>query len=105
MQEEIDKYFFYIIVLALSKDLYMVSKVNMNINKIKDDLPIPAGESGIQLEINIIIHNLNDKPISNSKLYLFLPDNFGWTKKPPGCQEKTYVESEIPYNIRQKKLL
>ena len=97
-----------IIALALSKDLYMTSKVNMNINtdsEIKDDLPIPAGESGIHLEINIIIHNLNDLPMNTSKLYLFLPDNFGWTTTPSGCTQKTYVESEIPYNIRQKKTL
>ena len=97
-----------IIALALSKDLYMTSKVNININSdsdIKDDLPIPAGEAGFQLEVNIIIHNLNDKQMTNSKLYLFMPDNFGWTTTPSGCTEKAYVESEIPNNIRQKKTL
>ena len=61
--------------LALSKDLYMTSNVKMNIDvdpDLKNNLPIPAGEFGFQLEINILIHNLDDKEMSAANLYLFL---------------------------------
>ena len=96
------------IVLSLSKELYMTSKVNMNRDvdsNLIDNMPIPAGEFGFQLEINTIIHNLNDKEMSESKLYLFLPDNFGWSSIPSNCEEKKYVSSGIPINIRQRKTI
>ena len=97
-----------IIALALSKDLYMTSKVMLNTDvdaNLVDNLPIPAGEFGFQIKISLIIHNLNDKPMNKSQLYLFLPDNFGWTSAKPhqSCERKAYDVGEIPYNIRVTK--
>ena len=87
----------------------MTSKVNLNTNvedpNLIDNLPIPAGEFGFQLQISIFIHNLNDKEMQNSKLYLFLADNFTWSSIPSNCVEKQYSESEIPSNIRTKKTI
>ena len=40
------------------------------------DMPIPTGEFGFQLDINNLIHNLNNKIKNQIKLYAFLPQNF-----------------------------
>ena len=99
---------FNIMALSLSKDLYMTSRVNMNRDvdsDLIDNMPIPAGEFGFQLEINTIIHNLNDKEMSDTKLYLFLPNHFGWSSKPLNCELKKYISSEIPINIRKRKTI
>ena len=95
-----------IIALALSKDLYMTSKVNLNTDvdsNLVDNLPIPAGEFGFKLKISLLIHNLNDKPMNNSELYLFLPENFDWDEKPSNCERKAYVAGDIPINVRRTK--
>ena len=94
--------------LALSKDLYMTSNVKMNIDvdpDLKNNLPIPAGEFGFQLEINILIHNLDDKEMSTANLYLFLNDNLDWASIPKNCENRTYNDKEIPDNIKKRKLL
>ena len=95
-----------IIALALSKELYMTSRVNMKIDvdpDLKNNLPIPAGEFGFQLDINTLIHNLNDKGMSNAKLYLFLKENLDWGKIPSICASKAYNAKDIPANMRQRK--
>ena len=95
-----------IIALALSKELYMTSYVNMNLDMdsdLKKNLPIPAGEFGFQLEINTIIHNLDDKGMDNANLYLFLKENLDWDTYPTNCKRKIYNANDIPENIRQKK--
>ena len=89
------------IVNALSKDLYMSSKVNMNNVDNTNDMPIPAGEFGFQLDINNRIHNLNNQIMNQTKLYAFLPQNFTWAKVPNNCQKKNYTPSEIPSSVRQ----
>ena len=94
--------------LALSKDLYMTSNVKMNIDvdpDLKNNLPIPAGEFGFQLEINILIHNLDDKEMSAANLYLFLNDNLDWASIPKNCENRTYNDKEIPDNIKKRKSL
>ena len=92
-----------LIALSLSKELYFSSKVKMNIdNKDMPDLPIPAGEAGFNLEINSIIHNLNDQEILNAKLYVFLPENFDWTETPNKCVLKDDF-GNIPKNIEIKR--
>ena len=93
-----------IIALSLSKDLYMNYKVKMKENSEvnSNDMPIPAGEFGFTVQVDILIHNLNDKYMDNSKLYLFLPDNFGWAKY-PSCNKLDYKASEIPSNIKKYK--
>ena len=98
-----------IILLSLSRELLMTSKVNLNTNisnpDLIDNLPIPAGEFGFQLQIKIFIHNLNDKSMENSKLYLFLADNFAWVPNTLNCVEKKYIASEILSDIKQKKTI
>ena len=92
-----------LLALALSKELYFTSKVTMDINnEDMPDLPIPAGEAGFHLEINSIIHNLNDQQIQNSKLYVFLPENFNWTEIPKTCELYDTFD-EIPKNITIKR--
>ena len=93
-----------IVALALSKDLYMNYKVNMKENsELYKDMPIPAGEFGFTVQVNILIHNLNDKYMTNSKLYVFLPDNFDWVRY-PSCQRLPYNNgNDIPSNIKQFK--
>ena len=62
-----------IITYALSKDLYITSKVKMDINSGHNkDLPIPAGESGFLLNVTTIIHNLNDKYGKFHNIYIFI---------------------------------
>ena len=91
-----------IIALALSKDLYMSSKVNTSISN-SMDIPIPAGEFGFQLSINFLIHNLNTKNMDKSKLYVFLPDNLGWAESPPNCETNKYISDDIPSNVKRGK--
>ena len=89
--------------LALSKELYLTSNVTMNINSTEmPDMPIPAGEAGFNLEINTVIHNLNDKKITDCILYIFLPDNFDWTEIPKTCVRKNDF-TMIPTNVKHKK--
>ena len=96
-----------IITFALSKDLYISSKVTMNINSDHNkDMPIPAGEAGFLLKVNNLIHNLNNKDMTKSILYMFLPEHFGWSKEaeiPSYCQKKNYNKNDIPTIVRQKK--
>ena len=91
-----------LLALALSKDLYFTSKVTMDIdNEEMPDLPIPAGEAGFNLEINSILHNLNDEKIYNSTLYVFLPENLNWTDIPDKCQLKNNYS--LPKNVKTKR--
>ena len=91
------------IALSFSKELYITSRVHMNLNSTEmPDMPIPAGEAGFNLEVNTIIHNLNDQKIEDANLYVFIPDNFDWTQKPTGCQLRGDY-TLIPSYILQKK--
>jgi hypothetical protein len=91
--------------LALSKELYFTSNVTMSIDsKEMPDIPIPAGEAGFNLEINSILHNLNDEIINNSVLYMFLPDNFNWTEVPKNDKcKRTNNITLIPQKVLKKK--
>jgi hypothetical protein len=95
---------FNLLALAMSKELYLISKVNMALNSTLEDLPIPAGEAGVNLQVKTTIHNLNDEPVSNCKLYVFLPDNFGWTDTPKDCVLNDIAnEKDLPQNVLQKR--
>ena len=95
---------FNLILLALSKELYLTSNVTMSLNSTEmADMPIPAGEAGFNLEVNTVFHNLNDKDISNSKLYVFLPEHFNWTNTPQFCERKPINLDEIPYKVNYQK--
>jgi hypothetical protein len=90
---------------ALSKELYLTSNVTMNLNSTEmPDMPIPAGEAGFNLEINTILHNLNDKKISDCQLYIFLPDNFNWTDMPKTCKKQQDF-SVIPTSVNKKRTI
>ena len=93
---------FNLLALAMSKELYLTSKVNMAINSTISDLPIPAGEAGVNLQVKTTIHNLNDELVSNCKLYVFLPDNFGWTNTPKDCSLNDNSVT-LPKSVLQKK--
>ena len=89
--------------LALSRELYLTSNVTMNINSTElPDMPIPAGEAGFNLEVNTVFHNLNDKDISASTLYVFLPEYFNWTVIPSICQRNSDFSS-IPISVQHQK--
>ena len=92
---------------ALSKELYLYSNVTMNIDsKEMPDMPIPAGEAGFNLQVNTLIHNLNDKAINNCTLYVFLPDNFNWTDIPKKCEKyNSSTLNDLPDDIKKKKLI
>ena len=60
--------------------------MDLNSNQVPD-LPIPAGEIGVQLETNILLHNLNDKDINDFQMYLFFPKHFDWSNIPTGCDK------------------
>ena len=92
-----------LVALAFSKEMYITSRVGMSLNSTEmPDMPIPAGEAGFNLEINTIIHNLDDKNINNANLYLFLPNNFNWTQLPQGCTMKNDFDN-IPSYIQAKR--
>ena len=91
------------IVLALSKEMYMTTKINNNLNSGNSNLPIPAGEVNVQLGLNILFHNLNDEIINDFQMYLFLPEHFNWLSSPPtGCEKRNDFKS-IPSKVLSKK--
>ena len=92
---------FNLLIMGMSRQFYLSSKVNMAIDSGISDLPIPAGEVGVNLQVKTTIHNLDDNEISNSKLYVFLPDNFGWVDIPKTCKFDENIN--LPENVLQKK--
>ena len=89
--------------LAFSRELYLTSNVTMNINSIElPTMTIPQGESGFNVEANVVLHNLNDMAISDCKLYIFLPNNLNWTDIPKTCSLNKNLTT-IPISVRKKK--
>lgn len=94
-----------LIYLALSKELYMNSKVHLFMNSTENlDFPIPAGEAGVNLKVETLIHNLNDQDYSDCKLYLFIPEFFGWTYIPDNCLIINDL-SNIPNEVQVKRTI
>ena len=94
-----------LIYLALSKELYMNSKVHLFMNSTENlDLPIPSGEAGVNLAVNTLIHNLNDQDYSDCQLYLFIPEFFGWTDFPDNCKLINDL-SNIPNEVQVKRTI
>lgn len=90
---------------ALSKDLYLYSNVTLNVDSEEmQDKPIPAGEAGFHLEINTLIHNLNNEGINNCTLHVFLPENFDWTDIPEEC-ERSNDFVNLTQEIKNKKVV
>ena len=82
--------------------MYMTTKRNIGNAAAVPDLPIPAGEIGVQLEVNILFHNLNDEDISNFQMYLFLPEHFEWATLPSACS-RNHDFTSLTKNILSKK--
>ena len=75
----------------------------MNINSTElPDMPILAVEAGFILEVNTIFHNLNDKDISASTLYVFLLKYFIWTSIPSICKKNSDFSS-ISISVQHQK--
>ena len=72
-----------------------------------DDLPIPAGEEGVQLSVNYKFYNLFDYIMTNFKLEILFANDIKLTSVPSGCELKTqkaenYDESNlIDFNLSQ----
>ena len=93
-----------LLALALSKELYLNSRVTMNINSTEmPDMPIPAGEAGFNLQVKTLIHNLDDQQIQNATVYAFLPENFEWTKIIPSKCKLSDEFNKIPNEITLKR--
>ena len=56
---------FNVMMFIFSKELFFTSKINLgNIMESNEELPIPAGEMDLELEIDSFLHNLNDKELT-----------------------------------------
>ena len=97
-------FFINTLFLALSKELHINSNVALSINSTETTLPIPAGEAGVSLAINTVIHNLDDHDFSDCKLYLFIPENIGWNELPEKCKKYDDI-SEIPKEVEVKRTI
>ena len=56
---------------AISKPMYLTSRVKMG--DTTEDVPIPAGEAGVHLDIEVVYFNLDDKEVKNFDLHIYLP--------------------------------
>ena len=88
------------IMLSLSKQTYLISKVS--VKTLTGEAIIPAGESGIEIGINTAFQNLYDSEIKNFKIYFFLKDNMTWSTIPNICVKKNDFQN-IPNNIKARK--
>ena len=96
---------FNMMLINFSKELFFTSKMSLgNIIESNEELPIPAGEMGLELEIDTLLHNLNDKELTKFKLYFFLADNFDWKNIPSNCAKKNNI-AILPTNVKNKKTL
>ena len=94
--------FINLMFLSFSQDLHINSKVALAINSTETNLPIPAGEAGLSLSVDTVIHNLDDKKMLDCKLFLFIPENIGWDKLPDKCIKYDEI-SEIPKEVQNKR--
>ena len=96
---------FNLIWVVFSRELHLVSKINMNNNStLAEQLPIPAGEAGVELGIETLFRNLDDHKLTNAKFYFFLADNFNFRNILPNCVKKNDLKS-LPDNIINTKLI
>ena len=62
---------FNLLALAMTKELYLTSKVNMALNSTITDLPIPAGEAGVNLQVKTTIKKSTSKYIAEKNYRQF----------------------------------
>ena len=79
------------IIAAFGKPMYLTSKVKMG--DTDENIPIPAGEAGIHIDVEIIYNNLDDQNVKNFDLNVYLPNNVLYIEKPSMCEVST---KEIP---------
>ena len=101
------------ILYSMSRDFIYDLKIkfsqseNSNNNNLEEDLPIPAGEEGIQLKVNYKFYNLHDVPITNVKLEILLANKIELVNAPTGCtlkleQASRYSEMNLAdFNLSQ----
>ena len=75
-----------------------------NNSTLEEQLPIPAGEAGVELGIETLFRNLDDHKLTKTKFYFFLADNFIFRNFLPNCDKKNDLKS-LPNNIKTKKLI
>ena len=97
---------FNMMMIVFSKELFFTSKMNLGniLEGSNEVLPIPAGEIGLELEIDTLLHNLNDKKLTKFKLYFFLAYNFDWKNIPSNCSRKNSL-SILPASVKNLKTL
>ena len=92
---------FNILMLIFTKELFITSKVN--VNTLTGEAIIPAGEPGLEVDVDSKFQNLFDKDINNIKIYLFFPDNINLNINLDTCIKKNDILN-IPNNVKNKKL-
>lgn len=79
--------FYNFVLVAMSKNILFNAYVGSSNN-----LPIPAGEVGITLDVSLSFINLYDTPIRNMRVHIWFPDGIVPTVLPSGCiQDPTNV--------------
>jgi len=63
----------------------------------KDNLPIPGGEAGINLDISMYAYNFYDADMENFKLYLWLPNFIEFIEMPEFCVADNNTYSRFEY--------
>ena len=78
------------ILYCMTKDYLYDLKIKFNLGEDnEEDLPIPAGEEGVQLLSTFKFYNLFDKEIKNFKLEILFANKIELKEVPTGCQLKT----------------
>ena len=87
-----------IILYTMTRDFIYDLKIKFssgqNTNE-DDDLPIPAGEEGVQLSVNYKFYNLFNTPMNNYKLQILFVNKIKIIEA-PGCQIKSEETTDFP---------
>ena len=79
------------ILYSMTKDYIYDLKIKFttpnagNTAEVEDDLPIPAGEEGVQLQVDYKFYNLYENPITNFKLEILFVNKVEVVDIPEGC--------------------
>ena len=79
------------ILYSMTKDYIYDLKIKfttpnaVNTAEVEDDLPIPAGEEGVQLQVDYKFYNLYENPITNFKLEILFVNKVEAVEIPEGC--------------------
>ena len=70
---------------AMSKNLIYDLKIQFSLTDSEEDLPIPAGEEGVQLVSVYKIYNLDDTDITDIEVNILLANEIEIIQNPTGC--------------------